>query len=96
MAVPVYRPYVNAHGLSQLIKKPDIPDMRLMVGSAEELEPLPLMIYADLGPRQAPAVMQTYDSLSIEDVQEKIGSTSLTIDDFPGNTLYLGDPIMSF
>lgn len=95
MAVPVYRPYVNAHGLAQLIKQPDIPDMRLMVGSAEELEPLPLMLYADLSPRQAPIVMKTYDNLSIDDVKQKIGSTSLTIDDFPGNTLYLGEAIMS-
>lgn len=96
MAVPVYRPYVNAHGLQQLLKNPDIPDMRLMIGSAEDLEPLPLLLYANLSPVQAPAVMQTYDNLSIEDVQEKIGATSLTVDDFPGNTLYLGDPIMNF
>lgn len=93
MGVPFYRAYADAFALQQLLKTPAIPDMKLMVGSAECLEPLPLLIYRDVGLHKASAVMVNHDKLSIEEAAEKIASTSLTIDDFPGNTLYLGEPV---
>ena len=93
MPVPAYMPIANAHALNVLTRPIHIPDARLMVGSFECLDPLPLKIYKDLSPAAAPAVMQTYDGLSIEQAAEKLQSEGLTTDDFPGNTLYLGEPV---
>lgn len=92
MAVPYYKPIVNAIGLDRLIRPIDIPDMRLMVGSAECLEPLPLLIYQDVTTTQGNPLMKPYKDLTLEEAAEKIGESGLTVDDFPGNTLYLGDP----
>lgn len=96
MPVPEYRPIVNAVALDRLSRPVHIPDGRLMVGSFECLEPLPMLIYKDLGPSAAPAVMKTYDQLTIEEAAEKIASEGLTVDDFPGNTMYLGEPVAGF
>lgn len=93
MAVPYYKTYANAFALKQLIKKVDIPDMKLMIGSAECLEPLPLLIYKDLGVKQASAVMKPYNQLTYEEAAETLQGGGLTVNDFPGNTLYLGDAI---
>ena len=93
MPVPFYRPIVNAVALDRLERPVHIPDGRLMVGSMECLEPLPLLIYRDLGPKAAPAVMKTYDQLTIEEAAEKLTNEGLTPNDFPGNTIFLGDPV---
>lgn len=96
MAVPYYKPIANAFALKQLTKRVEIPDMTLMVGSAECLEPLPLLIYKDLGVKQAPAVMKPYNELTHEQAAETLQGGGLTVDDFPGNTMYLGDAIGNF
>ena len=93
MAVPVYKPIVNAIALHRLMRPIHIPDMDLMVGSAECLEPLPLLIYKDVGTKQGSPVMRPYHDLTLEEASEKLQGTSLTTDDFPGNTMYLGDPM---
>ena len=96
MAVPFYKPIVNAFALQQLTKPVDIPDFRLMVGSSECLEPLPLLIYKDLTVSQGNPVMKPYEQMSLEEAAEKLQTTGLTVDDFPGNTLYLGDPVGAY
>lgn len=93
MAVPYYKPIVNAFAFDQLNRPIHIPDMRLMVGCAECLEPLPLLIYKDVGPTVQSAVMKPYNELTLDEAAEKLQGTSLTTDDFPGNTLYLGEAV---
>ena len=41
----MYRQVIDRFALNQLIKNPDIPDFHLMVGSAEILDSLPLLVY---------------------------------------------------
>ena len=91
MAVPVYRPFINAHGLKALMKKVDIPDYHLMVGSAECLESQNVTIYRDVTTSQGKALLQNYENMDYETATQALNGSSLTIDDFPGNTMYLGD-----
>ena len=42
----MYRQVLNAHALNNINRMPQIPDYHLMVGSAEELAPLPLLLYS--------------------------------------------------
>lgn len=92
MALPfTYKPIVNNIALDRLSRPLHIPDAELMIGSTECLEPLPLLIYANVGTTQGSPVMLPYNKLSLEKAAETLQGTSITTDDFPGNTFYLGD-----
>ena len=91
MAVPQYRPVADAQALKILLRNPDIPDPRLMVGYAEALTPLPVLIYQDVVPPESKAIMAIYDSIPIEQAAEKLEGTSLTVDDFAGEMMFFGN-----
>lgn len=85
-----YRNIVNAIAYNQLTTVPNIPDFKLMVGGAEKLSPLPLLIYKDLSIPQAKALIPPPKR---EEVDLPLQGTTYTVDDFVNNTFWLGTPI---
>ena len=89
----MYKNVLNAIALSQMPLVPDIPDFHLMVGSAEELAPLPLLIYQQYHNYNIKPLMEPTNNLSKEKVDLPLEGTEYTVDDFVTNTFYLGNPI---
>lgn len=87
-----YRQVIDAFALQSVSKLPEIPDFHLMVGTAEELCPLPLMIYADAKvPKQ---IVQGWESLKdVEDTQieQLINSQQLEVNDLNMNLALMGN-----
>ena len=88
-----YREILNAHALGVLLNSPDIPDFHLMVGSAEELESLPLLIPQHKIPKEVADNLSKMDSLSNDQITNAIASGTLEINDFNGNTALLAGMI---
>ena len=88
-----YQKILNAIALKQIKKEPHIPDMRLMVGSAEQLMPMPIFIYQNYMGDIPKALQQPINNLKIEDIQTGFNSGALTPDDFVNNTYFIGNPI---
>lgn len=88
-----YRQVLDSFALHTLMKNPDIPDYHLMVGSAEMMDSLPVMIYQDFVPAQYAPLVREMKDLSTEQIQEGFDSGQLTIDDFIDTTFFLGDAL---
>lgn len=86
-----YQECLNAHALAVLSKPIQIPDYHLMVGSAEELTPLPLMIYQDYLSPEVAKNLQSFDKMTNEEIQQAIADGSLEVNDLNGNVSLIGD-----
>lgn len=85
-----YRGMMNRFALNTLIKNPETPDFHLMVGAAEDLAPMPLMIYKDVtGVEVKPLIPDA----KREDVDLSLQGTTYAQSDFPNNIFWLGAAI---
>ena len=86
------RSAANKHAMGLIKTRPDIPDQRLMVGSAECLSRMPVVIYKKAVPKEAVPLVDHFNNLSYDDVQKGLLQGSLSYEDFPGHVLYMGQP----
>lgn len=86
-----YRSIANNIALHRLQRPIATPDYRLMVGEAEKLSPLPLLLYRDVPTKQAKALIPPAKR---ENVDIPLQGTTYTTDDFVNNTFWLGAPIV--
>lgn len=85
-----YRNFLNAIAYNRLTTIPDIPDFKLMVGSAENLNPLPTLIYRDYYGEEAKALIEPFKNMPAEKVDPQLVGITYTPDDFVNNTIFLG------
>ena len=88
-----YRQTLDRIALSVLNRSPDIPDYHLMVGSAEELSPLPVLIPQHEIPKEVAQSLSKLDEIDNDTIAKLIDEQSLEINDFNGNTALLGGMI---
>ncbi len=91
-----YQTFLNLIGLSVLAKPPCVPDYKLMVGSAETLNSLPLAIYKDYLPPQAKALIEPIQNMSAEDLDPSLVGKTYTPNDFIQDDFFLGEPLGGF
>lgn len=88
----MYRQIIDKHGLQSLVKKPNIPDFHLMVGSAENISPLPLVIVNTYKiPQQVINNMEELKNLSSEEVEQAIANNNLEVNDLNWNLALIGN-----
>lgn len=86
-----YRGVINQFARNTLIKAPNIPDYHLMVGSAETLAPLPLLVYATSKiPTQVVENMNDMKDKTSEEIAEAIANNNLEVNDLNWNLALLG------
>lgn len=88
-----YRQMLDSIALSVLNRTPDIPDYHLMVGTAEELAPLPVLIPQHEIPKEVANSLTQLNDLDNETITQLIEQQSLEINDFNGNTALLAGMI---
>lgn len=88
-----YKGILDRIGLGVRSKRVEIPDYKLMIGSAEQLSSVPLLLYNDLSAGIPKPLLQNIENMKHEDVQEKLANGSVTIDDFVNNTWWLGNAV---
>ena len=86
-----YRQVLDRFALNNLIKKPNIPDFHLMIGTAECLDGQPITVYEE---SKIPAyLMQNYrevKELNSDDVALSIANNSLEVNDLNWNVALIG------
>lgn len=88
----MYREILDQFGLKSLIKKPNIPDFHLMVGSAECIEPLPLVIMNTYKiPKQIVNNMEELKDVSSEEISKAIADNNLEVNDLNWNLALIGN-----
>ena len=86
-----YKGTLNKFALNTLIKAPNIPDYHLMVGSAETLAPLPLLVYENAKfPNEIVQNMNNMKSKTSEEIAEAIADNNLEVNDLNWNLALLG------
>lgn len=86
-----YRQTIDAFALGQLLRLPQIPDYHLMVGSAEQLNGLPVMVYTSTAvPTAIAGEWGKYQDKSSEEIEKKIADNSLEVNDMNWNLAMLG------
>ena len=88
-----YRGVLNNIALSVLTKAPDIPDFHLMVGTAEELDGLPLVIPQTTIPKKVAENLDNVTTLSNEDIYNSLANNVLEVNDYNGNTAIIAEKI---
>ena len=88
-----YRQTIDRIALSVLNRSPDIPDYHLMVGTAEELAPLPVLIPQHEVPKEVAQSLTKLNDLDNDTVAKLVDEQSLEINDFNGNTALLAGMI---
>lgn len=88
-----YRGIIDNIGLNVRMKKVDIPDYHLMVGTAENLSSVPLILYNDFNTPIPEPLQRPLEQLKNEDVRAKLSNEGFTVDDFVNNTFYLGNAV---
>lgn len=88
-----YKGIVNRFGLQQLVRPVAIPDFHLMVGSAEYLASMPVLVYQDYLEMIPTALQKPITDISYEQAQTGIENGELSPDDFVQNTFYIGSPL---
>lgn len=88
-----YRKVLNSIALNVLLHDADIPDYHLMVGTAEELAPLPLLIPQHKIPKDVASNLSKLNTLSNDQITNAINDNMLEINDFNGNTALLAQLI---
>ena len=92
-----YKQVLNAHALITLHKNPSIPDFHLMVGSAEDLAPLPVLLYKEtLVSPEIVKNMTQFDELSNEDIEKAIADNIIEVNDINLNIATLGSALGGF
>ena len=84
-----YRGIINGIAFNVLTKPVEIPDYHLMVGTAEELSEVPLLIKQTKIPTKVAQNLEKLDTLSNETIENAIANNTLEINDFNGNTAIL-------
>lgn len=88
-----YRKIINQFGLQQLTRNISIPDFHLMVGSAEYLASMPVLVYNDYLEAIPEPLQKPITDLNYEQAQAGMTNGELTVDDFVSNTFYIGSPL---
>lgn len=88
-----YRSILNGIALNVLIKPPEIPDYHLMVGTAEHLDGIPLLISQTKIPTKVAESLEKVTTLSNDSIEQAIADNTLEINDFNGNTAILAGVI---
>ena len=88
-----YRAFLNTMGLKAKAKAPEIPDHKLMVGSAEDHTSQPAMVYRDYKTPEYKLLSDPLARIALPDGEaaSHVGSV-YEPDDFVRNTYYLGEP----
>lgn len=92
----MYRNIINAFGLKAMIKNPQIPDYHLMVGSAEELGSLPLLVYTNTSvPKEVVDNMNRVSEMNNEQLYSALAYGGLEVNDLNYNiaTLPIGEEV---
>ena len=88
----MYRQVIDAFALQSLAKAPSIPDYHLMVGSAEVLDSLPLLVYEKATiPKGLVSNMQELKQLDNEEIQQAIADGELEVNDLNWGLALLGN-----
>ena len=85
-----YRQTLNAFAYKQVTKPVHIPDYHLMVGSAENLNPLPIILSKQYVPSEVAIKQADLNKLSDEEIESAINNNLLEVNDFNINLLTLG------
>lgn len=88
-----YRRFLNCIAKKELVKKPEIPDFKLMVGEAENLTPLPLVIYKKGIPKEVAPIVGNVAQLSSEEIAKKLSENTLEVNDMCGNVATIGSAL---
>lgn len=89
-----YRSVIDRYALNSLLKLPQIPDFHLMVGSAENLDGIPLLVQKNSAVPHAVAENIKEQSKSTNDeLQQKIADNSIEVDDLNFNIATIGDSL---
>ena len=89
-----YMQVLNGIAMSQLAVSPNIPDFHLMVGSAECLEPLPILVYENASvPNEVVENMKTVNNMTNEQIEKAIENNQLEVNDMNWNLATLGSGI---
>lgn len=91
-----YREMLNYQALSVLIKPPCLPDYKLMIGSAERLDSLPLVIYKNYMPAQAKPLVRATSDMPAEQLDPDFVGKTYEPDDFIQDTFFIGDALGGF
>ena len=86
-----YRQVIDRQALNVLVKSPNIPDYHLMVGSAERLDGMPLMVYESS--TIPTSLLNSYNNIkemSSGDIEQAIVENSLEVNDLNFNVALLG------
>lgn len=87
----VYRGIINQFALNTLIKNPNIPDFHLMVGSAETLAPLPLLVYENAKvPNEVVQTMKAVAEKDSNEIADAIANNNLEVNDLNWNLALIG------
>lgn len=92
----ISRSIFNTHALNQMTHLPDIPDVKLGVGSAEIHKSIPVIQYQHFVPEEAVPLVDHMKNMSHEDMQRGFMNGELSIDDFPSQSLFMGKPTEVF
>lgn len=86
-----YNAILNKFALNTLTKPPNIPDFHLMVGSAETLAPLPLLVYESAKvPSELVQNMHTIQSKTSTEIADAIANNNLEVNDLNWNVALIG------
>lgn len=89
-----YRGVIDRYALNTLIKLPQIPDFHLMVGSAENLDGIPLLVQKNSAVPQAVAEnIQEQSKSTNDELQQKIADNVIELDDLNFNVATIGDSL---
>lgn len=87
----MYRQIIDRFALNQLLKLPNIPDFHLMIGSAEQLDGLPLLVYENAAiPTEIAGNMQITEEKTNEEIAAMIADGQLEVNDLNWNLATLG------
>ena len=87
-----YNGILNGIALGVLSKKAEIPDYHLMVGTAEHLASLPLLVYQDYLNFVPEPLKPEFTEQKYEDVNMQ-ADAGLSQNDFIYNTYFIGDAL---
>lgn len=88
-----YRRVINGIALGVLLKNPEIPDYHLMVGTAEHLDGVNLMISQTKIPQKVADSLEKVSTISNDEIELAIANNTLEINDFSANNAILGSMI---
>ena len=88
-----YRGIIDNIGYNARVKIPQIPDMSLMVGSAENHASIPLILYQDFNTGIPKPLQKPIEQMKNEDVSQKLNGETYTTNDFVNNDFFLGNAV---